>query len=190
MRPTPRPKPISAGVRRGEDARSGAACRPPLRDLVDRQETARRGHAARGRAVARKCSSRRLSRSISCSSPQAPSSCFRSASGPMRRRGRPRFRGQADSAPHQVRPQAPFAQGGDRRRVPVRALLSELVVRLDHARRPRLLHTGVSASCRSPAPARRRACPCPMTSGSPRSSRRPVRPARAEASLRSHGRSG
>ena len=47
-----------------------------------------------------------------------------------------------------------------------------------------------SGACRSPGRARRRACPCRTTSGSPRSSRRRARRGPGEASPRNRGRSG
>ena len=65
---------FSPGADEEQVARSGAARGAALRDAVDRQEAARRGDAAPSRGM----NSPRSSRSISCSSPVAPSSCCRS----------------------------------------------------------------------------------------------------------------
>ena len=162
MRPTPRPAPSAPACDEDEAARSGPPRRAPLRDRVDGQEAGRRGHAAPAR---RHEAARRSSRSTSCSSPAARSSCCRSACGPTRKRAATWSAARPKRAAP-VRYQAPFAEGGDPRRAPVRALLREL----GHtAGSPPTTSTSIAArqssgACRSPGRARRRACPCPTTS--------------------------
>ena len=54
--------------------------------------------------------------------------------------GTPKVAGQAESAPHRFDLKRHLLKAAIVGRAPVRALLCELDVRLDHAGRPRLLH--------------------------------------------------
>ena len=169
-------------------ARGGAARGAPLRDPVDRQEADGRRGVRPGRAM-------KIGSIIAIYFLFFAASAFILLPFGVRtdeeagdaQGARP---GRQRAAP--LRPQAPFAQGGAARRDPVRALLRQLD--LSAGSRPTISTSTIKPDQRwrvdRPGPARRRACPCRTTSGSPPSSRRRARRARGGASPRNRGRSG